>query len=55
MYKENTSGLIIVRRLNKRSRIIKKEVLGQLAYKKIVKIKQAFMADSFMCIRLKYY
>ncbi|XTI89470.1 hypothetical protein V2W45_1242578 [Cenococcum geophilum] len=55
MYKENTSRLIIVRRLNKQSRIIEKDILGQLAYRNIVKIKQAFIADGFIYIRLKYY
>jgi len=45
----------MVRRLDKRSRIIKKDILGQLAYRNIVKIKQAFIADSFIYIGLKYY
>ena len=54
MYKENTFKLIMVRRLNKQNRMIKKDILGQLAYRNIVKIKQAFIADGFIYIRLKY-
>jgi len=45
----------MVRRLNKQNRIIKKDILGQLAYRNIIKIKQAFIADGFIYIRLKYY
>ena len=55
IYKENTSKLIIVRKLNKWNKIIKKEILGQLAYKYIIKIKQAFMANDFIYIKFKYY
>ena len=39
IYKENTFRLIIVRRLNKWNKIIEKEILGQLAYRNIIKIK----------------
>jgi len=39
MHKENTFGLIMVRRLDKQSGMIEKEILRQLAHRNIVKIK----------------
>ncbi|XTI88680.1 hypothetical protein V2W45_1235334, partial [Cenococcum geophilum] len=48
-------SIIIFKKLKKRSKIIEKEILGQVAYNNIIKIKQAFLKGKYLRISIKYY
>jgi len=48
-------SIIMSRKLKKEYRLVEKEILRQVAYNNIVKIKQAFLKGEFLRIGVKYY
>ena len=43
------------RKLKKEYRLVEKDILRQVAYNNIIKIKQAFLEGEFLRISIKYY
>jgi hypothetical protein len=46
--------MIIFRKFKKEYRLVKKEILGQVIYNNIIKIKQAFLESKYLKISIKY-
>ncbi|OCK97014.1 uncharacterized protein K441DRAFT_550045, partial [Cenococcum geophilum 1.58] len=47
--------IIISKKLKKEYRLVEKDILRQVAYNNIIKIKQVFLEGEFLRISVKYY